>query len=209
MIKSFFLLLLLYNNIFGNEFISITSPYTVKCVKYKHFTTCYSNDLNRSVYSVEDLTATNLRKAIAVPRVDKFHEDPVLKTHILHNFVGSRYDKGHSVACGNMPTVKSQYESFSMANMIPQHYSNNRGNWKSLENKERSVTLALGKTTVVSGTFGSNGSLKTSDIPKYVFKIIKSGDYMKVYIINNDGTQDINITDIDSLSKISGYTFKY
>jgi endonuclease G len=108
-----------------------------------------------------------------------------------------------------MPTTSSQYESFSMANMIPQYYSNNRGNWKSLEEKERALTLDLGKTTVVSGTFGSNGSLKTSDIPKYVFKIIKSGDYLKVYIINNDGTQDINVTDIDSLSNASGYVFKY
>lgn len=209
MIKIFFLLLLIYSNMLASEFISITSPYAVKCVKYTHFTTCYSNDLNRSVYSVEDLTAANLRKADNVPRVDAFHEDPKLDTHIIHNFVNSEYDKGHLAPCGNMPTTSSQYESFSMANMIPQYYSNNRGNWKSLEEKERALTLDLGKTTVVSGTFGSNGSLKTSDIPKYVFKIIKSGDYLKVYIINNDGTQDINVTDIDSLSNASGYVFKY
>lgn len=209
MLYKILILITMYTQLLIAVEIKVTSPYKVTCVKYTEYSACYSNDLNRSVYSIENLTLAHIKKASTLIRKNSFHEDLILKTNIIINFIGSYYDKGHLAPCGNMSTAKAQYESFSMVNMIPQYYSNNRGNWKKLENDERNLTLSMGKLTVVSGTYGSNGNLKTSDIPKHVFKIFKSGTFVKVYVIDNNGTQDINETNITELSKASGYIFNY
>lgn len=196
-----------YINGYSYEPITIIPPIPTQCISYTEYTGCYSKDLNRSVYTKEFLTADKLYKASGVKRKNTFHEDYYLKTHIKYNLIGSKYDRGHLAASSNMSTAKAQHESFSMLNIIPQHYSNNRGNWKRLENLQKEITENNGSLYVVSGTYGSNGNIKTSVIPKHVFKIFKNDYLEKVYVINNDGTQDINETNVSELSKASGYKF--
>jgi len=72
--------------------------------------------------SAEHLT----RERVAAPRPERqntFHADPNIPPADraeLQDYTRSGYDRGHMAPSEDMASEKSQYESFSLANMIPQ-----------------------------------------------------------------------------------------
>lgn len=72
-------------------------------------------------------------------RKNTFHPDPNLPPSDraeLEDYKGTRYDRGHQAPSGDMPDEKSQYESFSLANMIPQDPNSNRNLWAYISSRE-------------------------------------------------------------------------
>jgi endonuclease G len=75
-----------------------------------------------------------------------------------------------------MPDEQSQYESFSLANMVPQNPNYNRGAWAKIESEVRSLAMERGKLYVISGPIfsGDNQELLKGAVglPDKLFKAV-------------------------------------
>lgn len=106
------------------------------------------------VYSAEWLTRERLEKAKKLSRINSFHADksiPPGDRAELSDYRGSGYDRGHMAPNKDMATREQQYQSFSLANMVPQNPNNNRGLWRRIENATRNLVKKAGVGYVVTG----------------------------------------------------------
>lgn len=111
-----------------------------------------------------------------------------------------------------MATLESQQECFTLANMIPQEPSVNRGIWAGVEAATRKLAKTRGELYVVTGPIYSGGSIQQIGgavmVPTLVFKAIydpvrlEAGAYL---VDNTEGAQarTISISDLERLSGIS------
>jgi endonuclease G len=193
--------------------------YSKPIIDIPHLTICntnyvteYSLEGHHLIYSADILTKDIVDEASKLKRVNSFHDTNVTKTDLKY-YIGSEYDRGHIVPCDDMPTTISQYESFSMANMVPQNVNNNRGLWKKLENEARSYTKTEPKVYVISGPIYENNislhnlnNLHNSNIqiPTKLFKIIMLPSKSKtiVYVVDNKDNSELNVTTLGELQKL-------
>jgi endonuclease G, mitochondrial len=123
--------------------------------------------------------------------VNSFHPDDRLtpsERAELADYARSGYDRGHIVPSGDMFDPKSQHESFSLANMIPQESSINRGVWERIESGVRRMVKSRGELYAVTGPLFQGGELKRIGgrviVPTATFKAIydpnrqEAGAYM-------------------------------
>jgi endonuclease G len=179
---------------------------------YRLYAVIHSGISRTPLISAEHLTAAVLnRKHVA--RKDKFHPDPNLSPPDraeLADYAGSGYDRGHMSPVGDMPDRKSQTESFSLANMIPQNPNNNRNLWEGIEEATRDLALASGELYVVSGPIFDGANLKRLNgrvlVPTYIFKAIydPSQNQAAAYFVANAPGGRYAVVSIADLEKISG-----
>lgn len=138
----------------------------------------YSTQKKIGVWSAEHLTREKVKRAEKQDRIDSFHEEeqvPASQRALLSDYAGSGYDRGHLFPNGDTTNRESQYESFSLANMIPQSQKHNRGIWSSLESKTRKAAKSRGEVYVVTGS-ATIGKTKTIGngvvVPTHVWKAI-------------------------------------
>jgi endonuclease G len=96
---------------------------------YTSFVSYHSGLTRTPLYSAEHLVREHIQEARDMEREDSFHPDPNLpydERSELADFRGSGWDRGHLSPNGDMPDTKSQGESFTLGNMIPQAPDNNR-----------------------------------------------------------------------------------
>lgn len=181
-----------------------------------HYTICNNfyvteyNPLTKTpLYSADVLTADSVAKSTNIKRVNSFHIEhsiPITTASTLKDYTNSGYDRGHIVPCDDMPDSVSQYQSFSLSNMVPQNPNNNRGLWKKLENEARNYTKTEAKVYVISGPIYDNYTTKLHSVivPTRLFKVIylPSKNKTLVYVVKNINNSDLNITTIDALQKV-------
>ena len=88
---------------------------------FNGFNVMYSGVSKTPLWTAEYLSPQRLSQKIK--REDNFHEEPrVNATHraLLSDYRGSGYDRGHMSPNADMPNKESQFDSFSLANMVPQ-----------------------------------------------------------------------------------------
>jgi endonuclease G len=131
------------------------------------------------VWAAEHLTAARLEEARKLKRQNNFHAEERLprdERAELEDYVRSGFDRGHQAPSADMPTEKAQYESFSLANMIPQNPNNNQNLWEAIEETTRGLALADGEVFVVTGPVFEGESLRRLNgrvlVPTSVFKAI-------------------------------------
>jgi endonuclease G len=115
----------------------------------------------------------------------------------LSDYRGSGYDRGHMSPNADMSTKASQFDSFSLANMVPQAPKNNQQVWRELEEATRAIVTKQKKDVyVVTGPLFSGKKLKTIGrgviVPTAVFKAIylpKHGIIGAYYAPNNNSLQ--------------------
>jgi endonuclease G len=146
---------------------------------YEAFATLHSGVSRTPLWSAERLTPISLAQAIAVKRNDRFHAEerlPLSERAELRDYVRSGYDRGHMAPAGDMPTETAQHESFSLANIVPQHPKNNQILWQGIEEATRTLALEAGELFVVTGPLFEGESLQRLGgrvlIPTAVFKAI-------------------------------------
>lgn len=146
---------------------------------YEGYAVMHSGISRTPVWSAEFLTAKRVQAAMGMKRQNNFHPDDHLAPADraeLKDYVRSGYDRGHMAPSGDMPTENAQYESFSLANMVPQHPKNNQVIWEGIEEAVRKLALDAGEVYVVTGPVFAGESLERLNgrvlVPSHVYKAI-------------------------------------
>lgn len=162
---------------------------------FNGFNALYSGVSKTSLWVAEALTPERLSQKIQ--REDSFHEETrVDRQHraLLSDYRGSGYDRGHLAPNADMPNKAAQYDSFSLANMVPQTPQNNQQVWRELEEATRAlVTKQKQDVYVVTGPEYSGKNIKAIGknkvlVPTATYKAIyapKSG-VIGAYYVSND-----------------------
>lgn len=131
-----------------------------------------------AIWSAEHLTRASVEAARQQRRVDAFHAEAAIGPRDRaerEDYFGSGRDEGHMSPSGDMPDERSQYESFSLANMIPQSPDNNRHLWQGIEIATRALAKYDGDLYVVTGPafIGPRALVgRGVEVPTHIWKAI-------------------------------------
>lgn len=203
-----------------NQFYRETPPYLIKDALKKEtyplcfngFNVMYSGISKTPLWTAEALTPQRLSQKI--PREDSFHEEirvPSAYRAVLADYKGSGYDRGHMSPNADMPDKASQFDSFSLANMVPQAPKNNQKVWREIEEATRAiVTKHKQDVYVVTGPVFRGKKIKTIGngvmVPTAVFKAIyvpKTG-VVGVYYAPNDNSLKMHVVSVCYLEEQLG-----
>ncbi|MES2830576.1 MAG: DNA/RNA non-specific endonuclease [Pseudomonadota bacterium] len=146
---------------------------------FEGFAVLHSGVSRTPLWSAEHLTTQRLHAARELKRKNTYHAQPNLPAEEraeLDDYTRSGYDRGHMSPAGDMPDADSQYESFSLANIIPQHPKNNQILWQGIEDATRNIVMGSGELYVVTGPLFEGEQLQRLNgrilVPTAVFKAI-------------------------------------
>lgn len=163
-------------------------------VCYSGYGLMHSGVTRTPLYSAEKLTRLNLLQGKGLKRQSKFHPDDHIRPSDraeLRHYARSGYDRGHVAPSGDMFDMQSQFESFSLANMVPQEASVNRGIWEGIESSVRKFAKERGELYVVTGPLFQGSNLQRIGgavmVPSHLFKAIydPSRKESGVYLVEN------------------------
>jgi endonuclease G len=183
-------------------------------VCFEEYAVLYSGVSRTPLWSAEHLTRTRIEDTKGLKRQNAFHAEeqlPASDRSELMDYAHSGYDRGHMSPSGDMSTANAQYESFSLANMIPQNSNNNQILWEGVEEATRHLAKDDGDIYVVTGPIFEGTSLQRVNgrvfVPTSIFKAIY--DPVKhaaaAYIVlNAEGMQykTISVADLEKLTHI-------
>lgn len=147
---------------------------------FSGFAVLHSGKSHTPVYVAERLTKQALLASQDIPRSNLFFEEarlPQAERSQLDDYRGSEFDRGHMVPAGDMGTLESKDQSFSLANTIPQNPENNRNAWRKIEADTRKYAMrASGDVYVITGpvfdgippAIGANRVW----VPQHLFKLV-------------------------------------
>ena len=179
---------------------------------YGVFGVMHSGVTRTALWSAEHLRADNVAAAGDQSRINSFHAEPRLpraQRAELSDYALSGYDRGHLAPNGNMPDRRSQRESFSLANMVPQDAENNRHVWSGIEHIVRKMAAKEGALYVLTGPAFLGGSLRKVGnvlVPTHLYKAVwnphrKAGG---AWFIENAATTHYQTMTIAQLEKTIG-----
>lgn len=204
----------------ASEFFKNAPPYLVKDslkknttpICFNGFNVMYSGMSKTPLWSAEHLTSQRL--SVKIKRQDSFHEEERLTASqraTLKDYRGSGYDRGHMSPNADMPDEASQYDSFSLANMVPQAPKNNQEVWRKLEEATRAiVTKQKHNVYVVTGPIYSNQKLKALGngvlVPSFVFKAVYYPEtgVIGAYYAPNDNSLKVKIVSVCEIEDLTG-----
>jgi len=181
-------------------------------VCYSGFSLKHSGITRTPIYSVEHLTRDRLAMAKGMKRSSKFYPDPNIPASEraeLHHYVKSGFDRGHVAPSADMFDQQSQQECFTLANMVPQEPSVNRGVWERVESTTRKLAIDRGELYVVTGPIFTGKLQQIGDaimVPTQVFKAIydPKRNEAGAYLVGNAEGSQAQVITIAELEKLSG-----
>lgn len=177
------------------------------------FTVLHSGVTRTPLYVAEHLTRASVEAARALDtRDNRFHPEerlPFAERAELADYRGSGFDRGHMAPSGDMGDPVHDYESFSLANIVPQNGPLNRNGWADLEGYVRDLTGKLGKAYVVTGPAFQGGSIRRLNgrvlVPTHVWKAIYvPGQGAGAWIASNDAKAEWEVISVAALTKRVG-----
>lgn len=180
---------------------------------FNGFAVGYSPTSRTALWSAERLTKARIEQANTLPREDNFHEESRLPDSVkatLADYKQVPYDRGHLAPNADMPTLAAQYDSFSLANIVPQNPKNNRGTWRSLESRTRYMAVKYGDIYVVTGVAFTNAKIKKIHnrvlVPSHLYKAIYVPKLQQagVYYVPNDDSQRVEVISLNELALRTG-----
>lgn len=176
------------------------------------FGVMHSGVTRTALWSAEYVRAKNLAAAAEQSRINAFHPEPRLpraQRAELSDYALSGYDRGHLAPNGNMPDRRSQRESFSLANMVPQDAENNRHVWSGIEHIVRKMAAREGALYVLTGPAFLGSSLRKVGnvlVPSHLYKVVWSPRQNAggAWFIENAPTTAYRTMSIAQLEKIIG-----
>lgn len=144
------------------------------------FAVLHSGETKTPVFVAEHLDRRVLQQGRHLPRDRHFHAEarlPGEERAEVDDYRDSGYSRGHMAPAGDMGSVESKAQSFSLANMAPQDVELNNGAWNDIEQDTRKyVQRAHAGVYVFTGpvysqpgrTIGSSGV----QVPQYFYKLV-------------------------------------
>ena len=182
---------------------------------YSGFAVKHSGVTRTPLYAAEHLTRDRILQGKGLKRQSKFHPDeniPRSERAELHHYARSDYDRGHVAPSADMFDIKSQYECFSLANMVPQIPENNRGPWEGIESAVRMMAKSKGDLYVVTGPIYQGSNIEQIGgavmVPTKLFKAVYDPQRKEAgaYLIDNTADaqpEKISIAELEKLTGIS------
>lgn len=180
---------------------------------FSAFAVLHSGVTRTPLYVAEHLTRASIDAAEAYDtRDNRFHPEMQLSPWgraELADYRGSGYDRGHMAPSGDMGSPAADFESFSLANIVPQDGQLNRGGWADLESYVRDLAGELGETYVVTGPAFIGGSIKRLNarvlVPSHVWKAVYvPGQGAGAWIATNDAAARWEVVSIATLTARTG-----
>jgi endonuclease G len=167
------------------------------------------------VWVAEHLTAREVATAKGLDRPEStaFHAEAQLAAADraeLDDYARSGYDRGHMAPNGDMSSARAQDESFSLANIVPQHPCNNRATWAGIESAVRGLASDLGEVYIVTGPAFVGGKVKSLNrrvlVPTHVFKAVYAPKTKEagVYWAPNDRSRKWEPISLSKLQELTG-----
>lgn len=182
-------------------------------VCYSGFALKHSGVTRTPLYAAEHLTRDRILQGKGLKRQSKFHPDeniPRSERAELYHYARSGYDRGHVAPSADMFDIQSQYECFSLANMVPQVAENNRGPWGGIESAVRMMAKSKGDLYVVTGPIFQGGDVQQIGdavmVPTKLFKAIYDPQRKEAgaYLIDNTADAQPQKVTIEELEKMAG-----
>jgi endonuclease G, mitochondrial len=182
---------------------------------YEEFAVAHSGVSRTPLWSAEHLTTEQVHAARGLKRKNAFHAEdklPEADRAELADYVRSGYDRGHLAPNGDMDSETAQQESFSLANIIPQHPKNNQRIWAAIEEAVRDYTEAEGQVYIVTGPIFEGEALKRLNgrvlVPTSVYKAIydPGKNLSGAYVTPNapgDTYETLSIAELEARIKIN------
>lgn len=195
------------------DFINQKLATKTREVCYSGYALKHSGVTRTPLYSAEHLTRARLLQGRGLKRHNRFHADehiPESERSELHHYARTGYDRGHVAPSADMFDGRSQYECFSLANMIPQVPENNRGPWEGIESSVRNMTMERGELYVVSGPVFQGTSLQRIGgavmVPTKIFKAVYDPGRQEAgaYLLENSPDARIRTVTITELEQTTG-----
>lgn len=197
------------------DFINQNLTAKTREVCYSGFVVKHSGVTRTPLYAAEHLTRDRILQGKGLKRQSKFHPDeniPRSERAELHHYARSGYDRGHVAPSADMFDMQSQYECFSLANMIPQVPENNRGPWEGIESAVRMMAKSKGDLYVVTGPIYQGSNIEQIGgavmVPTKLFKAVYDPQRKEAgaYLIDNTADaqpEKISIAELEKLTGIS------
>lgn len=182
-------------------------------VCYSGFAVKHSGLTRTPLYAAEHLTRDRILQGKGLKRQSKFHPDdhiPRSERAELHHYAKSGYDRGHVAPSADMFDMQSQYECFSLANMVPQVPENNRGPWEGIESAIRMMAKSKGDLYVVTGPIYQGSDIQQIGgsvmVPTKLFKAVYDPQRKEAgaYLIDNAADAQPQKVSVEELEKIVG-----
>ncbi|MDD2540643.1 MAG: DNA/RNA non-specific endonuclease [Desulfuromonadaceae bacterium] len=182
-------------------------------VCYSGFALKHSGVTRTPLYSAEHLTRARLTLATGMKRSSKFHPDPNIPASEraeLRDYARSGYDRGHVAPSGDMPDQLSQQECFTLANMLPEEPSVNRGIWERIESTTRKLAKTRGNLYIITGPIYAGSNIQRIGgavlVPTQLFKAIYDPHRQEAgaYLVDNAEGAQVQIISIQQLESLSG-----
>lgn len=183
---------------------------------YRSFGVVHSGITRTPLWSAERLTRERLAAAEALVRSDRFHAErrlPAEGRAELEDYARSGFDRGHMAPSGDMPDRRSQRESFSLANIVPQDPESNRGIWQRIEAAVRELARERGELYVVTGPLFRGGRLKQIGgrvlVPTHLYKVVldPKSERAAAYLVENAPTNAYSTASLAELEAVAGIEF--
>ncbi len=180
---------------------------------FNGFAVAYSGVSRTPLWSAEHLTPQRLKQAKSISRENNFHEEDKVPDRYrsrLSDYSRSGYDRGHMSPNGDMANRVQQFDSFSLANMVPQSPKNNQEVWRNLEEATRTlVTKQKQSAYVITGPAFLSGELKQVGqvlVPTHVFKAVyfPQLNLAGAYFAPNDQSGQVDVVSIKELEQTLG-----
>ncbi|MDO5651162.1 MAG: DNA/RNA non-specific endonuclease [Moraxella sp.] len=179
---------------------------------FYQFAVMYSGKTRTAVYVAQHLTREQVSTARQLERVDNFHPESRLPTGVradIKDYRGTGYDRGHLAPNGDMSNQQSQFDSFSLANIVPQDSTHNRELWREIESVTRDLADNYGEIYVITGTaFADTQVDKVGKIfvPTHLYKVVyvPSIAQAAVYYSANQAGASYEVLDVQELTARTG-----
>lgn len=175
---------------------------------FRAFAILHSGITRTPLYVAEHLTRESVVQArLLDTRDNRFHPEPRLASTDraeLADYRASGYDRGHMAPSGDMGDPEDDFESFSLANIVPQNGSLNRRGWAELEEYVRDLADQMGQAYVVTGPAFLGAKVdrlgKRVLMPSHVWKAVYvPAQGSGAWIVTNDPEQRWETVSISTL----------
>ena len=180
---------------------------------YDAFAVWVSGETRTPLWSAEHLTSASVAAARLQPRHDAFHADanlPRADRAELADYVRSGFDRGHLAPSGDMPSARAQQQSYSLANIVPQNATLNRGLWEELEESARLLAMDDGEVYVVTGPVFTGGEPPVLHgrvaVPQALFKAVYDvrRNAAAAYVAGNSSPARYEMISVEQLRNLIG-----